>query len=306
MSRLPCGRLALAALLLAVGVPSSFDPSRAESRDEVSYRSSSSVDAVAAPVQLPAAALAPHLSDEIGVPSMSSGGTLESELEPYAPPPTVAALEAPAPAAPWPTEPFGIKLLALVDGGVQNKWRAVKNALPREHAILMRCRAQAASCSPAATRLLAVIDRAQARDGWARIAELNRTVNLDIKPVDDMTQYGVEDLWATPLMAFSSNAGDCEDYAIAKYFALQEMGFGRDDLRLLIVYSRESREDHAVTAVRYDGRWNILDNRTLEIKADADIRDFNPRFSIDSDGAKYVANSAGRQRVVASLERGKS
>jgi hypothetical protein len=60
-----------------------------------------------------------------------------------------------------------------------------------------------------------------------------------------------------------------------------------------------------VTAVRYDGRWNILDNRTFEIRADVDIRDLNPRFSIDSDGAKYVVNNPERKRVVASLEQGK-
>ena len=120
-----------------------------------------------------------------------------------------------------------------------------------------------------------------------------------------MTQYGVENLWATPLMTFSSNAGDCEDYAIAKYFVLHEMGTALENLRLIIVRDGTAHEDHAVTAVRYDGRWNILDNRTLDIKADIDIPGLIPQFSIDSEGAKYVIDSSITERKMASLGPGK-
>ena len=55
-------------------------------------------------------------------------------------------------------------------------------------------------------------------------------------------------------MAFASNAGDCEDYAIAKYVALQEIGIAAADLRLVVVHDEATKQDHAVAAVRYDGR----------------------------------------------------
>jgi predicted transglutaminase-like cysteine proteinase len=191
-----------------------------------------------------------------------------------------------------PSEPFGTEISALVQGGLQHKWASVKKMLPRERRVLLRCRADVTTCPPAAKRFLAVLDKAQTREGWARIAEINRVINLNIRPVDDMTQYGVVDLWATPLMTFASNAGDCEDYAIAKYVALREVGFADDDLRLVIVHDRAANEDHAVAAVRYNGRWQILDNRTLDIRRDIDIAEFDPLFVIDGEGVKRIMASA--------------
>jgi predicted transglutaminase-like cysteine proteinase len=190
------------------------------------------------------------------------------------------------------SEPFGAEISALVKSGLQNKWASVKKKLPHERKVFMRCRADATTCPPAAQRFLAIVDKALKRDGWARVAEINRAINLNIRPVDDMTQYGVVDLWATPLMAFASNAGDCEDYAIAKYVALQEIGITDDDLRLVVVHDRATNEDHAVAAVRYDGRWQILDNRMLAIRQDVDIAEFNPLFMIDSEGVKRMTTSA--------------
>jgi predicted transglutaminase-like cysteine proteinase len=181
-----------------------------------------------------------------------------------------------------------------VNGGLQRKWDGVKKKLPREHAILMRCQAHHAACTPAAKRFLAVLDKARTQEGWARIAEINRAINLNIRPVDDLTQYGVVDLWATPLMAFKSNAGDCEDYAIAKYVALHEIGFADDDLRLLIVHLRATNEDHAVTAVRYEGEWLILDNRTLAIRQDANATEFDPLFVVDGEGVKRITKLASK------------
>jgi predicted transglutaminase-like cysteine proteinase len=194
------------------------------------------------------------------------------------------------------SQPFGADLSGLVKGGLQSKWNAVKRKLPREHARLVRCEAHLAACTPAAKRFLAILDKARAQEGWARIAEINRAINLNIRPVDDVTQYGVADLWATPLMALKSNAGDCEDYAIAKYVALHEIGFADDDLRLLIVRLHATNEDHAVAAVRYDGQWLILDNRTLVIRQDVNAAEFDPLFMIDGEGVKRMtALSAKRQ-----------
>jgi predicted transglutaminase-like cysteine proteinase len=185
-------------------------------------------------------------------------------------------------------EPFGLATSQVSSGGVVNKWRGVNEGLRREKAILIACRTSPGACPPAAKRFLAVVDKGMAQKGRTRIAEINRAVNLSIRPVDDMTQYGVEDLWATPLMTFSSNAGDCEDYAIAKYVALREIGIALGDIRLVIVHDREASEDHAVTAVRYDGHWLILDNRTLDIREDVKIRHFNPLFVLDGQGVKRL------------------
>jgi predicted transglutaminase-like cysteine proteinase len=193
-----------------------------------------------------------------------------------------------APSALRPSEPFASKTSALARGAIVDKWQRVQKALRGERRILARCRVDASTCPAAAKSFLAIIDKALSRGGWARIAEINRAVDLNIKPVTDMAQYGVDDRWVTPLALFASHAGDCEDYAIAKYVALQEIGISDVDLRLVIVHDRATREDHAVTAVRDAGRWQILDNRTLAIRQDVAIAEFKPLFIIGRNGVRRI------------------
>lgn len=54
--------------------------------------------------------------------------------------------------------------------------------------------------------------------------------------------------------------GDCEDFAIAKYYALKELGMGVDRLRIAGVWNKKLRTGHAVLVVRVDGREWALDN----------------------------------------------
>ena len=194
-------------------------------------------------------------------------------------------------------EPFGLDTSALVSGDLQTKWSAVAKALPHEREILARCRTDADSCPRAAKKFLGIVDKAMKRDGLARIGELNRAINLSIKWVDDMTQYGVPDLWTTPLVTFESEAGNCKHYATSKYLALQEMGFAADDLRLIVVRDRPTSELHAVTAVRYDGRWLILDNRTFFMVQDVNIATYNPLFVIDKEGVKRMLPVTAKSRI---------
>ena len=52
---------------------------------------------------------------------------------------------------------------------------------------------------------------------------VNRWVN-GIKYKSDKALYGVSDYWATLYEFVGKNGGDCEDYTIAKYFILKELG----------------------------------------------------------------------------------
>jgi len=185
-------------------------------------------------------------------------------------------------------EPFGIGGESLRRGELLRKWRKVTRALQTEQRTLARCREQADSCPPEAKRFLALIDRALAREGRERIAEINRAINLVIRPVDDRTQYGVEEFWATPLATFAAGAGDCEDYAIAKYAALREMGVAADDLRLVVVKDHSARDYHAVAAVRHQGSWLILDNRTFGLREDREIGHFSAMFVLDATSVKHL------------------
>jgi hypothetical protein len=97
-------------------------------------------------------------------------------------------------------------------------------------------------------------------------------------------------------MTFTSGAGDCEDYAIAKYVALLETGMAPDDVRLVVVHNRPAHEDHMVAAARIEGRWLILDNRTMRLIADADIDDLTPLALLEgSEPAPAIAAAPARQ-----------
>ena len=158
-------------------------------------------------------------------------------------------------------------------GSLWLKWRAVEAQIAAEAPVLMRCWAERENCdSPAARRFIAIIDAAGQRDGRARIGELNRAINLALHPVSDLVQHGVPDLWSPPLATFTSLQGDCEDYAIAKLVALRELGFADEDLRLLVVFERGAPALHAVAAVRFEGRWLVLDNRRFAMIDLADAR----------------------------------
>jgi len=186
-------------------------------------------------------------------------------------------------------EPFGLTTVAVTSGPVAEKWSAVIAAIAAERGILARCAKDGAQCSPAAQKFLAVVAEGRAQSGRARAGVVNRAINLAITPTSDLAQWGVPDHWSPPLETFSTGRGDCEDYAIAKYVALQEAGVDADDLRLVIVHDLSAGEDHAITAVRLDGAWLVLDNRWLALVADADLRRLVPLFVLAGDGVRQFA-----------------
>ena len=183
-------------------------------------------------------------------------------------------------------EPFGLLAARLSGGGLLAKWLGVQRRLDDEMVQLALCEGDRDGCvSPAALQFLAIVDAAKARDGRARLGEINRAINLAIRPISDLAQYGEIDVWSSPLATIARGAGDCEDYAIAKFVALQLAGVSPDDLRIVIM--RDIRgEDHAVAAARLDGRWLTLDNRRMAMVEDAQIRNYQPIFVIDRDGVK--------------------
>jgi len=192
--------------------------------------------------------------------------------------------------APKSSEPFGLFTTALVAGGLHDKWLGLQGRLDDEMVQLALCDGDRNGCvSPAALRLLAIVDAARQRAGRAQLGEINRAINLAIRSMSDEAQYGERDVWASPLALFIRGAGDCEDYAIAKFAALRLAGLAANDLRILIVRDAIRGEDHAVAAARLDGRWLTLDNRRMAMIEDADVRDYRPIFAMDRDGIRRYA-----------------
>ena len=178
-------------------------------------------------------------------------------------------------------EPFGLPTALLPDGGLRDKWQRVQRRLEDELVQLALCEGDRERCaSPAALQFLAIVEAGKLRDGRARLGEVNRAINLAVRPVSDMAQYGETDVWTTPLVTLA-RGGDCEDYAIAKFVALRLAGVAADDLRIVIMRDTVHGTDHAVATARLDGRWLTLDNRRMTLVEDSDVRNARALIVID-------------------------
>jgi predicted transglutaminase-like cysteine proteinase len=178
-------------------------------------------------------------------------------------------------------EPFGLQIMAAPPNEVSAKWGELQSRIRSDEETFAMCRSGEGDCPVAARGFLQIIEQGRKRQGRARIAEINRAVNLSIKPLSDWVQHGVDDVWSAPLATFATGAGDCEDYAIAKYVALRESGTVSDDLRLVIVRDIKRNTEHAVVAVRFDGAWLVLDNRHLVLVNAEEARHYYPLFVMD-------------------------
>ena len=92
-----------------------------------------------------------------------------------------------------------------------------------------------------------------------RLQAINAFFNL-VPIGKDLNIYGQEEYWAYPAEFFRKSIGDCEDIAIAKYFALRHLNWPKNDLWLVLIHDLRRKTGHAVVAARHKGSIFILDN----------------------------------------------
>jgi predicted transglutaminase-like cysteine proteinase len=183
------------------------------------------------------------------------------------------------------------------------KWKDVLARIDSEEETLAACRASLDACSPAARRLLQLVELGRQSAGRARLGEINRAVNLSIKATSDLSQYGVDDFWSAPLATIEKGAGDCEDYVILKYLALREAGVSPNDLRLLIVSYPRRRTIHAVLAVHLNEEWLLLDNLTMVMVNSLEATQYRPLIALDSHAiTTFAAGSRAPQEAPAAIQ----
>ncbi|MGR8934990.1 MAG: transglutaminase-like cysteine peptidase [Gammaproteobacteria bacterium] len=125
----------------------------------------------------------------------------------------------------------------------------------------------------------------QGLEKWAQMKKINAFVN-QVPYFEDMQIYGVEDYWAIPQEMFDNDAGDCEDYSIAKYLALKKLGFAVKDLRIAIVEDVNLSVNtaiHSVLIVRYQDKDYVLDNRDYYIVEADRIEHYRPIYAINEE-----------------------
>jgi predicted transglutaminase-like cysteine proteinase len=130
----------------------------------------------------------------------------------------------------------------------------------------------------------------------SQLYEINRFFNK-IDFVDDKQHWGKNDYWATPIEFLATNGGDCEDFTIAKYFSLIELGVASEKLRLMYVTATRPRQAHMVLAY-YETPKSVplvLDNINKRILPATQRRDLIPIYSFNGDGL-WRAKSKGQGR----------
>lgn len=122
-----------------------------------------------------------------------------------------------------------------------------------------------------------------------KLGRINRFFNA-LPNVDDAVQWGQRDHWATPVELLVLNGGDCEDFALAKYFSLKAAGVPVEKLRVTYVRAwlrRSARvEAHMVLAYfpEADGDPLILDNLMDDILPAPRRTDLTPTMSFNAEG----------------------
>lgn len=128
-----------------------------------------------------------------------------------------------------------------------------------------------------------------------RLTLANDFWNRALLSGEDITIWGKDDYWATPLESLGKGAGDCEDYVIGKYFTLLSMGVPANKLRFIYVRARvggpASSSQIAHMVLGYYETPNavplVLDSLVSTILPASQRRDLTPVFSFNADGV-YV------------------
>ncbi len=127
-----------------------------------------------------------------------------------------------------------------------------------------------------------------------KLVAVNNFFNRKIKFVDDIVHWQKKDYWATPFEFIGTGAGDCEDFSIAKYFSLLELGVSDDKLRMTYVKALAYNQAHmVVTYFPEPGSVPlVLDNINPAIKPATQRKDLLPVYSFNGAGL-WLAKERG-------------
>lgn len=117
--------------------------------------------------------------------------------------------------------------------------------------------------------------------------------------VDDIIHWKKKDYWATPIELLATNAGDCEDYSIAKYFTLKALGVPESKLYITYVKAIRLKQAHMVLTYFKTPKSVpvVLDNINKQIIEATKRKDLVPVYSFNGDGL-WLARQRGKGKSV--------
>ena len=127
---------------------------------------------------------------------------------------------------------------------------------------------------------------------------VNRFFNKQLRYVEDIDLWHAVDYWETPIEALWKGAGDCEDYAIAKYFSLRHLGVASEKLRITYVKALTQNRAHMVLTYYStpDAEPLVLDSLIDAIKPASQRKDLLPVYSFNAEGL-WLPGAKGNKKV---------
>lgn len=139
-----------------------------------------------------------------------------------------------------------------------------------------------------------LIEQLQGKSVQTKLREVNRFFN-QFTYVEDIDQWGQKDYWATPEEFIGTQAGDCEDFVVAKYFVLRKLGVA--DKKLYLTYVKHKKKNVAHMVLSYFKKPNsnpqILDNYNPQILRGSERSDLLPVYSFNASKLFLTNSSAG-------------
>lgn len=190
--------------------------------------------------------------------------------------------------------PCWLALLLMLSPGLEADWDfvAIDNSTKRLYGV----------ATPQAQRRIddwAVLLK-NPPDGDVRetLRRVNQFFNKRLEFKDDIVVWRQQDYWATPIEFLRKGAGDCEDYAIAKYITLREMGVPASQLRITYVKALQLNQAHMVLT------WYptpnaiplVLDNLKDAILPATQRPDLLPVYSFNGEGM-WLPQAGSNKRV---------
>ncbi|OAI20442.1 sulfate adenylyltransferase [Methylomonas lenta] len=127
-----------------------------------------------------------------------------------------------------------------------------------------------------------------------KLKSVNDFFNQNTAFIDDSILWQKSDYWATPIEFLLKGAGDCEDYSIAKYYTLLEMGIAENKMRITYVKSLTLNQAHMVLTY-YESPQAIpfvLDNLLASIMPATERTDLLPVYSFNGSSLWLAKNKA--------------
>jgi predicted transglutaminase-like cysteine proteinase len=144
-----------------------------------------------------------------------------------------------------------------------------------------------------------LIDKGTKIPDIEKLKKVNHFFNQNTAFIDDIILWQKSDYWATPIEFLLKGAGDCEDYSIAKYYTLLEMGVAENKMRITYVKSITLNQAHMVLTY-YESPQSIpfvLDNLVDSIKPATERADLSPVYSFNGSSLWLAKNKASGNLV---------